>query len=188
MATIVDMKTLGERIRELRDERQDGQEVLAKIANVKKQAISKIENGDTKDPAAKTILPIARHYGVSPFWIVFGDEPKYAGTASDSQSHSERYTDEMISDTVKIVMEDMWRRGDLGPDKDLERFVLQFLDVLKIRAGWQLKPTRENYVELGRAIERKAALGEGVGNERDSRTANSGISGRSSAKKQRGKT
>ncbi len=188
MATIVDMKTLGERIRELRDERQDGQEVLAKIADVKKQAISKIENGDTKDPAAKTILPIARHYGISPFWIVFGDEPKYALDASDSQSHAERYSDEMISDTVRIVMEDLARRGEFSLPKDLERVVQTFLDVLKIRAGWQLKSTPINFVELGRAIERKAALGEEMANERDTRTANSGLSGRSSAKKQRGKT
>lgn len=85
-------------------------------------------------------------------------------------------------------MEDMERRGDFSLTKDLEHFVLQFLDVLKIRAGWQLKPTPENYVEIGRAIERKAALGGGMANERDTRSTNSGLSGRNSAKKQRGKT
>jgi DNA-binding XRE family transcriptional regulator len=187
-ATIVDMQTLGDRIRELREESDESQSGLAKIVGVKKQAIWAIENGGTQEPAATTILPIARHYGVNAWWLLYGEGPKHAETASDGQSQAERYSNEMISDTVRIVMEDLERRREFSLLKDLEQFVLYFLDILKIRASWQLKPTPENYVELGRAIERKAALGGGMGNERDARTSDTGLSGRNSAKKQRSKT
>lgn len=188
MATIVDMETLGDRIRALREGSGESQPDLARVSGVKKQAIWKIENGDTRDPSAKTLVPIARHYGVTVDWIVTGDEPKFRQSLLDRQSQAERYEDEMISDTIKIIMEDLERRGDFSPMKDLERFVQYFLDILKIRASWQLKPTPENWVELGRTMERGATLGGRMSSERDARSTNTGISGRNSSKKQRGKT
>lgn len=59
------MKTLGDRIRELRIAQQKTQVQLGDLAGVSKQAISKIESGDTKKPASSTLDPIAESLGVT---------------------------------------------------------------------------------------------------------------------------
>lgn len=72
------MNSLADRLREIRIERGATQEGLAKLANVSKQAISKIESGSTLEPASSTLEPIARNLGVTIRWLVEGRMPKYA--------------------------------------------------------------------------------------------------------------
>lgn len=76
------MNTLADRLREARLEKNATQEGLAKLAKVSKQAISKIENGGTLEPALSTMEPIARHLGVTTRWLIEGKMPKYAPDSS----------------------------------------------------------------------------------------------------------
>jgi len=77
---MVDMSTLGERLREARRDKKAKQEDLATVAGVSKQAISKIENGGTLEPAMSTMEPIARFLGVNVRWLTDGKQPKHMET------------------------------------------------------------------------------------------------------------
>lgn len=79
------MSTLADRFKEIRLERRATQEGLAELAKVSKQAISKIERGETLEPALSTMEPIARQLGVTTRWLTEGRLPKYAADiASDA--------------------------------------------------------------------------------------------------------
>jgi phage repressor protein C with HTH and peptisase S24 domain len=78
---MVDMGTLAERLREARRDKKAKQEDLARVAGVSKQAISKIENGGTLEPAMSTMEPIARLLGVSVRWLTEGRAPKHVDEA-----------------------------------------------------------------------------------------------------------
>ncbi|HNR91606.1 MAG TPA: helix-turn-helix transcriptional regulator [Dokdonella sp.] len=76
------METLGQRLRAERMAQSKTQLDLAVAGGVSKQAIAKIESGDTAHPAATTIEPIARVLGVSVRWLTTGKGQK-AGAAAD---------------------------------------------------------------------------------------------------------
>lgn len=88
-STIVDMKTLAERLKATRLERNETQEGLAKIGGVSKQAISKIESGATLEPASSTLEPIARHLSVNTRWLTDGRGPKTGSGSADDDSWSD---------------------------------------------------------------------------------------------------
>jgi phage repressor protein C with HTH and peptisase S24 domain len=69
---MVDMETLGERLRKEREAQKMTQGDLGKVAGVSKQAIAKIESGATQEPATTTLEPIARHLGVNLRWLTEG--------------------------------------------------------------------------------------------------------------------
>lgn len=75
------MGTLAERLREARRDKKAKQDDLARVAGVSKQAISKIENGGTLEPAMSTMEPIARLLGVSVRWLTEGRAPKHVEEA-----------------------------------------------------------------------------------------------------------
>lgn len=64
--------SLADRFHKMRIEKGDSQEALAGIAGVTKQAISKIESGQTLEPASSTLDPIAAHWGVMTQWLSSG--------------------------------------------------------------------------------------------------------------------
>ena len=74
--TIVDMETLGHRLKNLRIEHGDTQSFVGKLAGVTKQAISKIERLGIVEPAGSTLEPVARHYGINLRWLISGEGPK----------------------------------------------------------------------------------------------------------------
>lgn len=71
-STMVDMDTIGDRLRSTRLAAGLTQGALGSDAGVSKQAISAIESGATKNPEAKTLEPIARRLGVSQRWLLTG--------------------------------------------------------------------------------------------------------------------
>jgi len=85
---MVYMETTGIRIRNLREASGENQTQLARIAGVTKQAISRIERDEIKDPSASTLEPIGRHYGVNLKWLLTGEGPrmrsKDIGSADES--------------------------------------------------------------------------------------------------------
>jgi phage repressor protein C with HTH and peptisase S24 domain len=76
---MVYMETTGIRIRNLREASGESQALLARLAGVTKQAISRIERDEIKEPSASTLEPIARHYGVNLKWLLTGEGPKMKG-------------------------------------------------------------------------------------------------------------
>ena len=72
MSILVDMTTLGTRLRQARIEAQLSQEQAGLLAGVSKQAISHIENDRTKNPEAATLEPLSRRLGVSLQWLMTG--------------------------------------------------------------------------------------------------------------------
>lgn len=80
--TIVDMTTMGARLKDERKAQQLTQEQLADEAGVSKQAVSAIENGTTKDPSAATLEPICRRLNLSMRYVLTGRPPKYVSDPS----------------------------------------------------------------------------------------------------------
>lgn len=66
------MNTIGERVKKARTDANLTQLELAKLVGISKAAISQIENGSTKSPAAPTLLSICTATGFSPHWIIKG--------------------------------------------------------------------------------------------------------------------
>lgn len=73
---MVNMETQGDRLKKLREDGGETQREIGRIAGVSKVTISKIEASQIKEPAASTLEPIARHYGVNLRWLAFGEGPK----------------------------------------------------------------------------------------------------------------
>lgn len=51
------------------------QTALAKLIGVKQPTLSELENGETKEVTARTLLMAARVLKVRPEWLFFGEEP-----------------------------------------------------------------------------------------------------------------
>ncbi|WP_440221861.1 XRE family transcriptional regulator [Dokdonella sp. MW10] len=75
--TMVDMESLGERLRAERKAQNRTQADVGRAAGVSKQAIAKIESGGTQDPGATTLEPIARLLNVTVRWLTTGKLPKH---------------------------------------------------------------------------------------------------------------
>lgn len=75
---MVDMNTLGSRLRAERLAQRKTQGQVGKVGGVSKQAVAKIESGDTKEPATSTMEPIARDLGLNLRWLATGRGSKYA--------------------------------------------------------------------------------------------------------------
>jgi transcriptional regulator with XRE-family HTH domain len=83
---MVDMDTLGSRVRHEREALKWNQDKLAVVAGVTKQAISKIENGGTDDPKLSTFFALVKTFGVRPEWLAFGHLPKAADSVASAPS------------------------------------------------------------------------------------------------------
>jgi transcriptional regulator with XRE-family HTH domain len=66
------MKTIGERIKELRTDLQMSQAQVAKIAGVTQEAISKLERTKGHMPMSNTLQALAKLFDVDPDWILTG--------------------------------------------------------------------------------------------------------------------
>lgn len=82
---MVDMETLGERLRKEREAQNKTQADIGRVAGVSKQAIAKIEGGGTQEPASSTLEPIARDLGLHLRWLQTGHGEKYLRAAPTSE-------------------------------------------------------------------------------------------------------
>lgn len=71
---LLDMQTLGDRVRLARNELGWSQKRLAKAAKIGQSSIAELESGDSKESAA--IVRIAYALGVTPQWLEWGKLPK----------------------------------------------------------------------------------------------------------------
>ena len=61
---------IGQRIRELREQRDIKQEKLAEILNINKATLSRIERGETKTVGSDILMALAEHFNVSVDFLV----------------------------------------------------------------------------------------------------------------------
>ena len=61
---------IGQRIRELREQRDIKQEKLAEILNINKATLSRIERGETKTVGSDILMTLAEHFNVSVDFLV----------------------------------------------------------------------------------------------------------------------
>lgn len=61
---------IGQRIRELREQRKMSQEALAEVLNINKATLSRIERGETKTVGSDILMALAEHFGVSIDFLV----------------------------------------------------------------------------------------------------------------------
>lgn len=78
-------RTIGERLRALREEAKLTQDEAGEIAGTTKQSVSQIENGRTKVPGGLFVYRWAKRYGVSLEWLITGEGPRTAGTQLDPE-------------------------------------------------------------------------------------------------------
>lgn len=145
---MVDMDTLGDRLRNLRTSHEDTQDTLAKIAGVTKQAISKIERTGAIKSASTTLEPIARHYRVTLNWLLTGAGPKAADPAQPSQSQTARLVPAMIAETAKalrIYEQRQGRRFNIETDDG----AALFMHWLAVREQLPDVETLSNLIRMG---------------------------------------
>lgn len=159
-ATISPMKTLGDRLRYLRQKNRDTQLALADIAGVTKQAISKIERVGVIDSASSTLEPIARRYGVSLRWLMTGTGPKEE-PATESRSQPVRLDPEIVRDVAQALQEvfeeDLGLRYSITDEPEL------FAEMYARTVATGSVDSRSNILWLGGVIERRIRQGDGDG-------------------------
>jgi len=145
---MVDMETLGDRLRNLRTSHEDTQNTLAKLAGVTKQAISKIERTGAIKSASTTLEPIARHYGVTLNWLLTGMGPRAAGPAQAGQSQTARLAPAMIAETAKALRIYEHRQGRRFNIETDEGAAL-FMHWLAVREQLPDVETLSNLIHMG---------------------------------------
>lgn len=163
---MVDMENLGTRLRKLRKDHNDTQQVLADIAGVTKQAISKIESKGVIESAGATLEPIARHYGVTVRWLTTGEGPKYL---SDKSSQPARLDPVMLAQTHRAL-----RRiyeQDLDRSFNLEDDPVRFMLAYELRSKMSPVMSEDEMIEFGAKlvdiVARQGATGDGRAGERN---------------------
>lgn len=86
---MVDMNTLGSRLRADRQAAGMTIQQLADAAGVTKQAISAIERNETKNPEAETLERVGRRLGLSTRWLLDGTGPKARNDSPNEDPKSE---------------------------------------------------------------------------------------------------
>jgi len=71
------MKTLGEKIKELRLARKETQQQLAVAAHTTRSAVNQWESGKTKQMNGEYLARIAHHYNVNALWLSTGEGKQY---------------------------------------------------------------------------------------------------------------
>lgn len=98
-STLVDMETLGKRLKAARLAAGLTQEQLGKIAGVSKQAVSQIENGTTQNPESKTLDPICRVLKLNTHYVLTG-----RGTKSASADDHARQIEQAVSALYSVML------------------------------------------------------------------------------------
>lgn len=81
------MKTVGQRIRDLRVARKLTQPQLAKALGITQGSITDLETGKSKAPASQTLTKLARLFEVDPEWLMTGKGAQHpVASLSDAES------------------------------------------------------------------------------------------------------
>lgn len=100
---MVDVTTLGDRLKLERQAAGLTQQQLADEAGVSKQAVSAIETGGTKEPGAGTLDPICRRLNIRQAWLISGRGPKSIGADESISSQHLGFDLEKILDAQRLL-------------------------------------------------------------------------------------
>ncbi len=125
---VVVMRTVGQKIKELREQERISQEELGRRAGVSTASISKIEQGKVRQPSRITLLGIADALSVSPDELLVQEEPAAVGKAGAPQSGQPSKEDLLDLDRIthRNLRATAWRKYKEWaehPPEDLERFL-----------------------------------------------------------------
>lgn len=82
-----DMKTVGQRIRDLRVAKKLTQEQLAKGLGIQQGSVTDLERGVSKSPASHTLTKLARFFEVDPEWLMTGKGSQHpVGALSEKEA------------------------------------------------------------------------------------------------------
>jgi len=130
---LVDM--IGDRLKELRTAAGMNQPEFAAIVGTSKQYVSQLESGKNLMPSGEYLEGWARHFKVSPRWLVSGTGPKYAEPLSDAVSQPMRLDPEIVQATHKALMDMYSLKGRTYHQEDVARFVLVYEKLALRKAG-----------------------------------------------------
>lgn len=88
---MIDMDTIGSRIRERRRELGLSQQQLGDRVKITKAAISAIESGKTKSPTPRTLFDISEALACSAEYLLNGDNEQHPADASVQDTADELY-------------------------------------------------------------------------------------------------
>jgi len=119
------MKLLGDRVRELREERGESRDLTARLAGIPKTTLQTLE--DKPQARSGYLLELASHFGVEPRWLQDGKAPKWAapgrtGNISHLPPHPLRLDPHMLREgfvMVSDLFEDHGGRFNEERDWDL---------------------------------------------------------------------
>lgn len=163
-STMLDMETIGDRLRALREERQLTLEQAGAIADTSKQSMSQIEKGVTREPGGLALYRWADYYGVDLKWLITGKGKRAAG------SQSERLNPEMIAESIEALRR-VWARRDLVFDPVAQPEMVVYAYELLAEMGDE--PTTAQLIDFGAKLaERdKAKAGIDSGREEDKQSS-----------------
>lgn len=177
------METIGQRIRAERERQEMTQEELAIAAGVRKQAISAIEVGQTRNPKHETIVAISQALGVSTVWLTKGTGKssrvmdavrRYAESGADAVVVTDREAvapSETLAGYVRLPLLSM--EGDMGygshDDSPIE--VVRYLDV----AEWWARQNLPHRLDRVKVISSRGDSMAGVINHGDVVFVDTGI-------------
>lgn len=94
----------GERIKALRKAAGMSQEELGKLLGLQKSTIGKWEKGIVKNLKGETVHMMAKHFGVSPVYIMGLDDNPQAGTRlAKLTAIAKRLTDEQLDALIVVA-------------------------------------------------------------------------------------
>jgi transcriptional regulator with XRE-family HTH domain len=144
---LVDM--IGDRLKELRTGAGMNQPEFASIVGTSKQYVSQLESGKNLMPSGEFMEGWARHFDVSPRWLVSGSGSKYAATSAVHHSQTLRLDPDMIAETHRVLRELYEESGRVfSIEEEPERFV----QVYQIRAGMSEEPSQDEWIKFGRKL------------------------------------
>jgi len=155
---------IGDRLKELRLERNLGQPEFGAIAGTTKQYVWRLENGLNKKPNPEYIQRWASHFQVRMEWITSGKLPKEASSPTSAtgpgESQPQRPDFDIMAGTVIVLRKYLHEVGD-PPDFVEDPIMLEAAYEVVIEFG---KPvTGANVIDLTKILEervRRAKDGE----------------------------
>lgn len=146
---LVDM--IGDRLKELRVAAGMNQPEFAAIVGTSKQYVSQLESGKNQMPSGEYLEGWARHFKVSPRWLVSGTGPKYAESASIEGSHLVRLDPERIAELATVLAE-RWKDVPGGFDLRNEDHAAHFVLCYGLFINMKERPVPENTVAFSAAL------------------------------------
>jgi transcriptional regulator with XRE-family HTH domain len=166
-STIIDMETIGDRLRALREERQLTLEQAGAIADTSKQSMSQIEKGVTREPGGLALYRWAEYYGVDLKWLITGKGPRRG-----QGSQPARLDPEMLAESIEALRR-VWARRDLVFDPIAQPEMVAYAYELLAEMGDE--PTTAQLIDFGAKLAERDKAKAGAENERNEDKRSSGV-------------